>query len=69
MAESRGDTIRFYFSFRSPYAWLAAERLDHDLGDLNVPIDPLPIFPPAEHPLSDLAAMPQKVAYIAQDIR
>ncbi len=26
------SSIRFYFSFRSPYAWLAAERLDAELG-------------------------------------
>ena len=30
--------IRFYFSFRSPYAWLAAERLESELGALGVPI-------------------------------
>jgi hypothetical protein len=31
-------SIRFYFSFRSPYAWLAAERLESELGGLGVPI-------------------------------
>jgi len=31
------EAIRFYFSFRSPDAWLASEPLDEDLGDLWVP--------------------------------
>jgi 2-hydroxychromene-2-carboxylate isomerase len=62
------NSIRFYFSFRSPYAWLAAERFESELGDLGVPIELLPIYPPAEHVLSSLATMPEKLAYIVQDI-
>lgn len=42
--------IRFYFSFRSPYAWLAAERLESELGGLGVPIERLPIFPKDSEP-------------------
>jgi 2-hydroxychromene-2-carboxylate isomerase len=61
-------SIRFYFSFRSPYAWLAAERLDAELGTLPVAIELLPIYPPPDHVLTNLAAMPQKILYIAQDI-
>ena len=43
----RGATasIRFYFSFRSPYAWLAAERLEPELGGLGVPIERIPVYP------------------------
>ena len=33
-------SIRFYFSFRSPYAWIAAERLDSEWGELQL-IKPL----------------------------
>ena len=62
------SSIRFYFSFRSPYAWLAAERLDAELGALPVAIELLPIYPPPDHALSNLAAMPEKVLYVAQDI-
>lgn len=61
-------SIRFYFSFRSPYAWLAAERLEAELGDLGVPIELLPIYPTAELFRNDPAAVPEKVAYMVQDI-
>jgi 2-hydroxychromene-2-carboxylate isomerase len=62
------DAIRFYFSFRSPYAWLAAERLEAELGDLGVPIERLAIYPtPGSFP-NDPAAIPEKVAYTVQDI-
>jgi 2-hydroxychromene-2-carboxylate isomerase len=61
-------SIRFYFSLRSPYAWLAAERLESELGDLGVSIELLPIYPTAEFFPNDPAAMPDKVAYMVQDI-
>lgn len=60
--------IRFYFSFRSPYAWIAAERLESELGDLGVGIERLPIFPTPELFPNDPTAMPNKIAYLAQDI-
>ena len=62
-----GDSIRFYFSFRSPYAWFAAERLESELGGLGVPIERIPIYPPPELFPNDPAAMPAKQAYIIQD--
>ncbi len=69
MTEPRSQTsIRFYFSFRSPYAWLAAERLEAELGDLGVPIERIPIFPTAEVFPNDPSAMPNKLAYLVQDI-
>ena len=62
-------SIRFYFSFRSPYAWLAAERLEPELADLGVPIERIPVYPtPALFP-NDPATMPAKIAYMVQDIR
>jgi putative acetyltransferase len=70
MAMSHGDgerSIRFYFSFRSPYAWLAAERLESELGDLGTPIELLPIHPTPEV-LANLSATPEKLAYLVQDI-
>jgi 2-hydroxychromene-2-carboxylate isomerase len=63
------SSIRFYFSFRSPYAWLATERLESELGDLGVDIARLPVYPTSELFPNDPAAMPHKIAYIVQDIR
>lgn len=61
-------TIRFYFSFRSPYAWIAAERLEQELGDLGVPIERIPIYPKPELFPNDPSRLPQKTAYLAQDV-
>lgn len=62
------SSIRFYFSFRSPYAWLAAERLESELLDLGVPVESVPIFPtPGAFP-NDPSLVPNKARYIAQDI-
>jgi 2-hydroxychromene-2-carboxylate isomerase len=66
---SDDSSIRFYFSFRSPYAWLATERLDAELGDLGVPIELLAIYPTREVFPNDPAAMPEKIAYMVQDVR
>jgi 2-hydroxychromene-2-carboxylate isomerase len=62
------SAIRFYFSFRSPYAWLAAERLEAELGNLGVAIERLPIYPTPDVFPNDPAAMPDKIAYTVQDI-
>src|SRR5262249_13989419 len=62
------NSIRFYFSFRSPYAWLASERLESELGDLGVEIVRFPIYPTPELFPNDAAMMPNKLAYIVQDV-
>ena len=69
MTASRSpDAIRFYFSFRSPYAWLATESLDEELGDLGVPLERIPIYPtPGDFP-NDPTAVPNKGRYIVQDV-
>jgi len=65
MADSTTEgSIRFYFSFRSPYAWLATERLEAELGDLAVEIVRLPIYPAP----GLLPNNPDKLAYLVQDI-
>lgn len=70
MADSGSQqSIRFYFSFRSPYAWLAAERLESELGDLGVPIERLPIYPTPELFPNDPATIADKLAYVVQDVR
>lgn len=61
-------SIRFYFSFRSPYAWLAAERLEAELGDLGVSIERIPTYPTPELSPNFFATTPARVAYMVQDI-
>ncbi len=60
------DTVRFYFSFRSPYAFLAHHRAGRAFHGLPVTIQPIPVFPPPDYP-NDPAAVPAKLAYIARD--
>ena len=53
-------SIRFYFSFRSPYAWLATERIEAELAGLDVTIERVPIFPtPSDFP-NDPSLVPEK---------
>ena len=61
-------TIRFYFSFRSPYAWLAAERIEDELGGLGVSIERIPVYPTPELFPNDPSALPAKQAYLLQDV-
>ena len=60
-------SIRFYFSFRSPYAWLAAERLDAEFGDLDVSLEFVPLYPTPETFPNDPTQIPNKVAYLVHD--
>lgn len=69
LPDTEPGPIRFYFSFRSPYAWLAAERVEEELGPLGVPVERIPIYPTPELFPNDPAAMPEKVAYLVQDVR
>ena len=61
------DAIRLYFSFRSPYSWLAFVRVEPALAGLPVTLEYLPVFPPPDFP-NDPAAVPNKLAYIQQDV-
>lgn len=58
------DRIRFYFSFRSPYAWLAFHRLA-SVADA-VDFESIPLIPPRGF-LEDMD--PRKRRYIAEDVR
>ena len=60
-------SVRFYFSFRSPYAWLALERWDSVLGSLPIRRELVPLYPPPDFP-NDPAANPQKIKYIVEDL-
>jgi 2-hydroxychromene-2-carboxylate isomerase len=64
---SGDDEIVFYFSFRSPYAWLAYHRLERALGDLPVTVRRVPLPPPEAFP-NDPAAIPAKLRYLRADI-
>lgn len=67
MADER-DRVRFYFSFRSPYAWLAMVRIEPALAGEPVTLDYHPVFPPGKFP-NDPAAVPDKLRYIERDIQ
>jgi 2-hydroxychromene-2-carboxylate isomerase len=59
--------LTFYFSFRSPYAWLAFYRLSKIALILPVTIDYIPLFPPK--PVSgDSNGNPNKSVYVTEDI-
>lgn len=62
------DELRFYFSFRSPYAWLAAESLSDELGGLPVDISVIPVFPTAENFPNDPSRLPNKIRHLVKDV-
>jgi 2-hydroxychromene-2-carboxylate isomerase len=61
------ETIRFYFSFRSPYAWFAFHRIEAALSGLPVTVEYVPCFPPEDYQ-GDPRANPAKTAYIDADV-
>jgi 2-hydroxychromene-2-carboxylate isomerase len=61
---SEPDVIRFYWSFRSPYAWLAAHRVERMLAGLPVRLAWIPVYPPP-----DPAAMPNNPTNVPAKIR
>jgi 2-hydroxychromene-2-carboxylate isomerase len=61
------ETIRFYFSFRSPYAWFAFHRIRPAIQGLPVQLQCIPVFPPKDFP-NDPVAIPAKLSYIVADV-
>lgn len=61
------DTVRCYFSFRSPYSWLALHRLGNIIDNLPVHFDLIPVSPPPGMRTS-IESDPAKMRYIRQDI-
>jgi 2-hydroxychromene-2-carboxylate isomerase len=61
------DRVRFYFSFRSPYSWLALHRLEPALAPLRVSLEYVPVFPPPEF-ANDPLKFPDKANYYAEDL-
>lgn len=60
-------SLAFYFSFRSPYAWLAFSRLSKLVDRLPVTVDYIPLFPRQQLP-GDQAPNPQKYEYMIEDV-
>jgi len=57
--------FRFYFSLRSPYVWLAVERLMRD----GIAVDPIPLVRFADKAVfNDPAANPLRLTYIVEDV-
>ena len=63
------DSVRFYFSFRSPYSWLGFYRLQKIVDRLPVTIEYIPGYP-QEGIGTDIASMgKRKMLYISHDIK
>jgi 2-hydroxychromene-2-carboxylate isomerase len=60
--------IRFYFSFRSPYAWFAAERWHVALEGVNASVERIPFYPTPETFPNDPTQLPSKYRYVVQDV-
>lgn len=60
--------IKIYFSFRSPYSWLAMYRLGKIINELPVELDYVPVYPP---PGTRTAAEKdtRKLVYIRRDVK
>jgi 2-hydroxychromene-2-carboxylate isomerase len=61
------ETVRFYFSFRSPYAWLAFHRIEDALAGLPVVLEYIPVFPPKDF-LGDPRKNPAISMYMDADV-
>lgn len=61
------DKLEFYFSFRSPYSWLALYRINLVKDELPVEIQLIPVFP-AKDKDDVMLSNQDKVKYITKDI-
>lgn len=59
--------LTFYFSFRSPYAWLAFYRLSKLVDQLPVTINYIPLYPRQQLP-GDPAPNAHKYGYMIEDV-
>lgn len=79
LARGKRTNVRFYFSFRSPYSWLAARYVEERGGGKDEPIDYIPFWEPDARSLELLHARGgewlytpmsrAKHLYILQDIK
>ena len=61
------DIVRFYFSFRSPYSWLAVYRINLIIDELPVNFELIPVFPPKDFN-NDTGLNKNKLRYMREDI-
>ena len=62
------NIVRLYFSFRSPYSWLALYRVSHLQSRLPVEFELVPCFPPADNG-NAFSITENKKNYIVEDIK
>jgi len=60
-------TVRFYFAYNSPYAFLANTRIARELAPLGVAIDYKPVYSPRTGPARDPSS--PRLRYIFEDVR
>jgi 2-hydroxychromene-2-carboxylate isomerase/cation transport regulator ChaC len=60
-------TVRFYFAYNSPYAFLANTRLTRELGPLGVTVAYKPVYSPRSGGGPDLSS--PRIQYILEDAR
>jgi 2-hydroxychromene-2-carboxylate isomerase len=60
-------TVRFYFAYNSPYAFLANTRLERELAPLHVTVEPRPVYSPRTGGGPDPAS--PRIRYIVEDVR
>ena len=59
------ELVRLYFAFRSPYSWMATERIVQE----GISVDPIAfVKPPADTPPPNPITSPAKGAYVARDV-
>ena len=66
---SSAKIVRFYWSFRSPYAWFAVHRVETVLAGLPVTLEWIPVFPPPDPSamVNNPTNVPAKIRYIWED--
>jgi 2-hydroxychromene-2-carboxylate isomerase len=60
-------TVKFYFAFNSPYAFLANTRIEEALADCNCALECKPIYSPRA-PGDRPALSEEKLGYLYQDV-
>ncbi len=60
-------TVRFYFAYNSPYAFLASARLERELAPLSVAVQYQPVYSPRTGGGPDPNS--PRIKYMAEDVR
>src|SRR5262245_4855668 len=65
-ASMNGKKVRFYFAYNSPYAFLASQRLESELGRFAVEVEYKPVYSPRTGGSPDRNS--PRIKYVLQDI-